>query len=116
MTTIASILEQVPTVAAEWAEERADRQQRTKADPADYARLAEIGVPLMAVPTDLGGTWETIEQSARPICSMLRKLAVGDPSITLASAHAPFGAVVLASAHRTRTLHCRLGQAAQRGV
>ena len=86
MTTIASILEQAPTVAAEWAEERADRQQRTKADPADYARLAEIGVPLMAVPTDLGGTWETIEQSARPICSMLRKLAVGDPSITLASA------------------------------
>ncbi len=86
MTTLASILEQAPTVAAEWAEERADRQQRTKADPADYARLAEIGVPLMAVPTDLGGTWESIEQSARPICSMLRKLAVGDPSITLASA------------------------------
>lgn len=30
MTTIASILEQAPVVAAEWAEERADRQQRTK--------------------------------------------------------------------------------------
>ena len=86
MTTIASILEQAPIVAAEWAEERADRQQRTKGDPADYARLAQIGVPLLAVPTDLGGTWESIEQSARPICSMLRELAVGDPSITLASA------------------------------
>ena len=86
MTTIASILEQAPVVAAEWAEGLADRQQRTKGDPADYARLAEIGVPLMAVPTDLGGTWESIEQSARPICSMLRKLATGDPSITLASA------------------------------
>ena len=86
MTTIAAILEQAPIVAAEWAEERADRQQRTKADPADYARLAQIGVPLMATPTDLGGTWESIEQSARPICSMLRTLATGDPSITLASA------------------------------
>ena len=86
MTTISSILEQAPVVAAEWAEGRADRQQRTKGDPADYARLAEIGVPLMAVPTDLGGTWESIEQSARPICSLLRTLATGDPSITLASA------------------------------
>ena len=86
MTTIASILEQAPMVAAEWAEDLADRQQRTKGDPADYARLAKIGVPLMAVPKDLGGTWESMEQSARPICSMLRKLATGDPSITLASA------------------------------
>jgi len=86
MTTISSILEQAPSLAAEWAEERSDRQQRTKADPADYARLARIGVPLMAVPVDLGGTWESIEQSARPICSMLRVLATGDPSITLASA------------------------------
>ena len=66
MTTIASILEQAPVVAAEWAEERADRQQRIKPDPADYSRLAQIGVPLMAVPTDLGGTWESLEQSARP--------------------------------------------------
>ena len=33
MTTIASILEQAPAVAAEWAEQRADRQQRTKGDP-----------------------------------------------------------------------------------
>ena len=85
-TTIASILEQAPAVAAEWAGERADRQQRTKADPADYARLARIGVPMLAVPVDLGGLWETLEQSARPICTMLRTLAAGDPSITLASA------------------------------
>ena len=86
MTTISSILEQAPSLAAEWAEERSDRQQRTKAEPGDYDRLAQIGVPLMAVPVDLGGTWESIEQSARPICSMLRVLATGDPSITLASA------------------------------
>ena len=85
-TTIASILEQAPAVAAEWAGERADRQQRTQADPADYARLARIGVPMLAVPVDLGGLWETLEQSARPICTMLRALAAGDPSITLASA------------------------------
>jgi hypothetical protein len=40
----------------------------------------------MAVPVELGGTWESLAQSARPICTLLRTLAQGDPSITLASA------------------------------
>jgi alkylation response protein AidB-like acyl-CoA dehydrogenase len=84
--TIASILEQAPKLAQEWAAQRADRQRRTKADPADYAQLRKLGVPLMAVPVEFGGTWEDIAQSARPLCTMLRTLAQGDPSITLSSA------------------------------
>ena len=81
-----TILEQVPKLAQEWAAERADRQQRTEADPADYQRLRKLGIPLMAVPVEFGGTWESLAQSARPIATMLRGLAKGDPSITLASA------------------------------
>jgi alkylation response protein AidB-like acyl-CoA dehydrogenase len=83
---IARILEQAPQLARAWAAERHNRQQRTQADPADYQRLQELGVPLMAVPVDCGGTWESLGQSARPICTLLRTLAQGDSSITLASA------------------------------
>lgn len=84
--SIASILENVPKLAREWGEEREDRQRRTKADPADFQRLRDLGIPLMAVPVEFGGTWESLAQSARPICTMLRALAAGDPSITLSSA------------------------------
>lgn len=83
---IEQILEDALHVARAWAAERSDRQQRTQADPADYQRLRAIGVPLMAVPVEFGGTWDSLAQSARPICTMLRTLAQGDPSITLASA------------------------------
>ena len=79
------ILEKVPAIVAEWAEQRADRQQRTKADPDDYKQLREIGIPLLAVPVEFGGTWEGLAKSARTIGTYLRTLAQGDPSITLAS-------------------------------
>ena len=39
----------------------------------------------MAVPVEFGDTWESLAQSARPICIMVRALAQGDPSITLSS-------------------------------
>jgi len=53
---IATILEQAPILAQEWAAERQARQQRTQADTADYERLRQLGVHLMAVPVELGGT------------------------------------------------------------
>ena len=84
--SIASILEAAPKLAVEWAAEREDRQRRTNADPADYDRLKALGINLMGVPVEFGGTWENLAQSARPICTMLRCLAQGDPSITLSSA------------------------------
>jgi hypothetical protein len=83
---VQTILGKVPNLASEWASQRSERQQRTKADPADFDSLRRIGVPLLAVPAEFGGTWESLSQSARPICTMLRTLAQGDPSITLASA------------------------------
>lgn len=83
--TIARILDAIPKLAQEWATEREDRQQRIEADPSDFKRLQDLGVPLLAVPVEFGGTWESLAQSARPICTMLRALAQGDPSITLSS-------------------------------
>ena len=84
--SIASILENAPKLALEWASERDNRQQRTEADPADYEQLRQLGIPLMGVPVEFGGFWENLSQSARPMCTMLRMLAKGDPSITLSSA------------------------------
>jgi alkylation response protein AidB-like acyl-CoA dehydrogenase len=87
--TIARILEEAPRLAHTWAAERQDRQQRTEGDPADFQRLRELGVHLLGVPTEFGGTWESLAQSARPLCTLLRILAQGDPSITLSSAMHP---------------------------
>ena len=83
---IESIVSGIPALAREWAAQRAERQPRTKADPADYEALRQLGIPLLGVPVEFGGTWEDVSKSARPICTMLRTLAQGDPSITLSSA------------------------------
>jgi alkylation response protein AidB-like acyl-CoA dehydrogenase len=40
----------------------------------------------MSVPLEFGGSWDGLARTARPICTMLRTLAQGDPSITLSSA------------------------------
>ena len=53
--SIASILENAPKLALELASERDDRQQRIEADPADYERLRQMGIPLLGVPVEFGG-------------------------------------------------------------
>lgn len=67
---IATLLEQIPQRATTWVAEHAERQQRTTANPADYAQLRPLGVPLLAVPMEFGGTWESFAQSAGPICTL----------------------------------------------
>jgi alkylation response protein AidB-like acyl-CoA dehydrogenase len=83
---MATILEQATGLSREWASEWQDRQQRTSADPEDFRRLREMGVPLMSIPGEFGGSWEGLARTARPIGTMLRTLAQGDPSVTLSSA------------------------------
>ena len=80
-----AILDGVSDLAQEWAAQRQDRQQRTKAAPEDFEALRRLGVPLLGVPVEFGGLWETPALSSRPICTMVRTLAQGDPSVTLAS-------------------------------
>ena len=80
------ILDGVSDLAMKWAAQCPDRQQRTKADPADFEALRSLGIPFLGVPEEFGGLWESPARSSRPICTMLRVLAQGDPSVTLASA------------------------------
>ena len=84
--SVNAILDGASDLAREWAAQYPDRQQRTQADPEDFEVLRRLGIPLLGVPVEFGGLWESPARSSRPICTMLRVLAQGDPSVTLASA------------------------------
>ena len=84
-----TILHKVREVAEGFAADRKERQQRRSLAAADFARLADAGYLLTAVPVDQGGMWEDVQRSTRPICNILRTLAHGDPSVALVSAMHP---------------------------
>jgi alkylation response protein AidB-like acyl-CoA dehydrogenase len=83
------ILKNVSEVAARFAAERGERQQRRGLVAADFAQLREAGFLLAGVPIDQGGIWESVRQSTRPLCELLRTLAHGDSSVALVCAMHP---------------------------
>ena len=86
----AAILANVREVAARFAAERRERQQRRALDPADFARLRDAGFLLTGVPADQGGMWESAAALvARDRASCLRALARGDSSVALVAAMHP---------------------------
>lgn len=85
----AAILRNVRDLAAGFAAQRAERQQRRALAPADFDALRKAGVPLTGVPVELGGVWEDVPRSTRPVCEILRTLAHGDPSVALVCAMHP---------------------------
>lgn len=87
--TAEDICAAVADVADDWRAQRSDRQLRRHLDPADFGRLRAAGLPLLAVPADAGGTWQSVPASTRPIARALRELAGGDPSVALVSAMHP---------------------------
>ena len=75
-------------IAGQFAKARSQRQARRDLVTEDFHLLREAGFPLVAVPVDDGGLWQSEQQSVRPICSLLRTLAGGDSSVALvASIH-----------------------------
>ncbi|MCU1499767.1 MAG: hypothetical protein JWM47_3720 [Acidimicrobiales bacterium] len=77
------------TIGAAWRAQRTDRQARRNLDPADFDALKEAGLLLAPVPVDQGGLWESVAQSARPLCESFRALAGADPSVALVAAMHP---------------------------
>ena len=88
-TTNARILANVAELAGEFARQRPERQRRRGLDPADFERIRQTGYLLTCVPEADGGTWQSVGQSLRPVCEMLRTLAQGDSSVALVSAMHP---------------------------
>jgi alkylation response protein AidB-like acyl-CoA dehydrogenase len=84
-----AIADRVRKVSAQFAAERAERLHRRSLDPADFARLADAGFLLAAVPVAQGGTWVDLARTTRPVCEMLRTLAHGDPAVALVAAMHP---------------------------
>jgi alkylation response protein AidB-like acyl-CoA dehydrogenase len=78
-----AVLDEVGRIAARFAAERRDRQQRRALDPADFGDLARAGFLLTGVGMRQGGLFETVSRSTRPIAEILRTLAGGDPSLAL---------------------------------
>ena len=90
-----TVLDGVRALAAEFAQQRNERQRRRALDPADFDRLREAGFLLCAVPVEHGGLWEGASRSTRLVCELLRTLAHGDSSVALVAAMHP---AVLATA------------------
>jgi alkylation response protein AidB-like acyl-CoA dehydrogenase len=89
MMDAATVYENIRALSAEFATERRERQQRRELVAADFARLREAGFLLTGVPVDHGGVWESVSESTRPMCEMLRILAHGDSSVALVCAMHP---------------------------
>ena len=89
MTSWSQVEGAVAELAAEWAAARPERQSRRHLERADFDRLRETGFISAVVPVDRGGLWRSVPESTGPICSMLRTLAAGDPSVALVAAMHP---------------------------
>lgn len=79
----------VRDIAASFATQRGERQQRRALDGADFERLAQAGFLLTGVPASEGGLWESAPKSTRLICELVRALAEGDSSVALVSSMHP---------------------------
>ncbi len=59
---------------------------RRHLERADFDLLRDAGLTRVAVPRSLGGTWDGVTASVRPICEVFRGLAAAEPSVALVSA------------------------------
>ena len=86
---VGRIEENIARLAAEWSQQRSERQRRRELDPTDFDRLRDAGFLLASLPTDEGGLWESHARSSRFIFELLRTLAHGDSSVALVAAMHP---------------------------
>ncbi len=86
---IATVQANVTALVEGWRPQRDERLRRRALDPADFVALAEAGMTLTGVPVDLGGVWQGLGESARPVAALCRSLASVDPSLALVSTMHP---------------------------
>jgi alkylation response protein AidB-like acyl-CoA dehydrogenase len=76
-------------IARDFAGDRSARQLRTALDRADFDRLAQAGLLGVGLPTERGGLWCGLPESARTVCEAYRVLAHGDSSVALSASMHP---------------------------
>jgi alkylation response protein AidB-like acyl-CoA dehydrogenase len=84
-----TVLDRVRELAGGFAAQRAERQGRRHLDRADFEALAGSGYLRLAVPTGMGGLFESFASSTRGTAEVLRALAHGDPSVALVASMHP---------------------------
>jgi alkylation response protein AidB-like acyl-CoA dehydrogenase len=84
-----TIQKEIGAVSEEFGQERRDRQLRRELLAADFDRIRDTGYLLTGVPVEQGGIWQSVAESARPICDIVRTLAHGDSSVALVSTMHP---------------------------
>jgi alkylation response protein AidB-like acyl-CoA dehydrogenase len=89
MTNGQHVAERVGEISARFAADRKERQLRRELRKEDFDELADAGFLLTGVPTDMGGLWDGVARSTRPVAQILRTLARGDPSVALVSSMHP---------------------------
>lgn len=83
------IRDNVQEVVSQFAQERVERQKRRDLKKDDFDALVSAGFHLTGVLAEHGGLWQSLSQSVRPICDLLRLLAHGDSSVALVSSMHP---------------------------
>jgi alkylation response protein AidB-like acyl-CoA dehydrogenase len=86
---IATIQQNIASLAEQWSAQRPARLLRQALDPADFAALGAAGFTLTAVPETMGGAWRGPERSTRPLGAIVRTLARVDPSVALVTTMHP---------------------------
>jgi alkylation response protein AidB-like acyl-CoA dehydrogenase len=79
----------VAQLSASFGADRKERQVRRELHKEDFDALAGAGFLLTGVPVEMGGLWDGVARSTRPIAAILRTLARGDPSVALVSSMHP---------------------------
>jgi alkylation response protein AidB-like acyl-CoA dehydrogenase len=85
----ATLRDNVRSIAAQFADNRRERQARRHLEKSDFDLLREAGLHLVGLPASEGGIWQSVQASGRSICESLRTLAAGDSSVALVCAMHP---------------------------
>ncbi|MBV1876985.1 MAG: acyl-CoA dehydrogenase family protein [Pseudomonadales bacterium] len=83
------IIENLSQIAAKFAGQRTERQQRRHLEKADFDLIAEAGFLQTGIAAADGGLWTDVQQCIRPYAAMIHTIAMGDPSVALVSAMHP---------------------------
>lgn len=84
-----AVRDAIGKVAATFAEQRRERQQRTELHREDFDLLLDAGLHLTGLPASRGGLWRSVPESTREIAELYRALAGGDSSVALVAAMHP---------------------------
>ncbi|TAH24808.1 MAG: hypothetical protein EAZ07_08825 [Cytophagales bacterium] len=79
------LLQNIQVLSDEFAKDRVKRQLRRNLHEEDFEKIRATGFLLLTVPKEMGGIYDGLKKTIRPICTALKILAHGDSSVALVS-------------------------------